>query len=288
MKGIKKIFINVLAICLVAISCFGLSACKEDVVKVQLNVGVYNYSEDVKEVENKKFSIDLYSYVAPKTVDAVTKYIKQGYYNDTFFYIIDGGDVDFPNQLMLGDLKMVDGEIVQNDIKPTIKGEFENGGRKGSNLTATKGAVGLWRSWNVFDDQSYDVADPSMNSGRSTLFIPTSSISGYNGWMCIFGKIDLTSATNSATLTALEDAFDDDHYKEYVIYFTGDYDVEKADQNHGLTFNCVEKDYYNEDSISDLHESENGQLACYNPYVIKVPVDADGNLTAKVTSVKIK
>ena len=127
MKGIKKIFINVLAICLVAISCFGLSACKEDVVKVQLNVGVYNYSEEVKEVENKKFSIDLYSYVAPKTVDAVTKYIKQGYYNDTFFYIIDGGDVDFPNQLMLGDLKMVDGEIVQNDIKPTIKGEFENG-----------------------------------------------------------------------------------------------------------------------------------------------------------------
>ena len=286
MNSFKKIFVNIIAICLVVISCFGLTACKEDVVKVQLNVSVYNYADEVKDFETKKFNIDLYTYIAPKTVDAVVKYIKQGYYNDTFFYIIDGGDVDFANQLMLGDLKVVDGKIVQNDIKPTLKGEFEKGGRKGNNLTATKGVIGLWRTWTVTNQNNYDVADESMNSGRATLFIPTSPISGYSDWMCIFGKADITSATNSATLTSLTNAFNTDRYKEYTVYFTGDYDAEKVNENHGLTFNCVE--FYNEDSISDLHKSENGQLACYNPYVIKVPVDAFGNITTKITSIKIK
>ena len=51
------------------------------------------------------------------------KYINDGYYNDAIFYGEKFGD-----KLFVGDLKMDEnGNIYQNEIMPTIEGEFEKG-----------------------------------------------------------------------------------------------------------------------------------------------------------------
>ena len=183
---------------------------------------------------------------------------------------------------MLGDLKWVDGAIKQNTIKPTIEGEFANGGMVGSNLTNVKGAIGLWRTWTAFDDEQGDFfqTNTSTETGRATWYMPTSTLSEYDNWMCVFGKIVLDDEATSKAIEAIIDMFSvSTQYKEYVIYYTGEYD--------NLIFNCVEKADFDEE-MEDLFKAEGSQLVCYNHYTIQVPViDESGAIGAKVVSAKV-
>lgn len=289
MNSIKKILVNIIALMLVVVSCFAMTACTgEDIVQVELTISVYNYGEDLEDetddegVETVKLNVDLYRHLAPNTVKQILNYIKAGYYNETVFYKIDGGENNFPGQIMLGDLKADANGVTQNDIMPTIKGEFEHGGVTGSNLTAKKGSIGLWRNWYGWNDQSYDVSNDSMHTGRATWFMPTKTQSDYNGWFCIFAQFDTSSDAYELIETAL-----DENKEEYVIYYTGEYTADN-NNNNGLTFNCVPADEYDVEAIDGLFEAEDDQLTCYNPYTVQIPVDAKGNVTAKVTSVKVK
>ena len=296
MNSIKKILVNIIAALLLVVSCFAMTACTgEDIVQVELTVSVYNYGEDLEDdtddegVDEYTLTVDLYRHLAPNTVDQILKYVKAGYYNDTVFYQIDGADnllQEYPNQIMLGDLKLDGAQIVQNDIMPTIKGEFEKGGTTGSNLTAKVGSIGLWRSWYDFNDQKYDVQNGAMNSGRATWFMPTSTQSAYNGWFCFFGQFNTSSEAYELIKTAVTHS---SNIEEYVIYYTGEYDKNGVDNNNGLTFNCVPVDDYDAENIDGLFEVENDdELVCYNPYTVQIPVDVNGNVTAKVVSVKVK
>ncbi len=296
MNSIKKILVNIIALMLVVVSCFAMTACTgEDIVQVELTISVYNYGEDLEDetddegVETVKLNVDLYRHLAPNTVKQILNYIKAGYYNDTVFYKIDGEDnlmQEHPNQIMLGDLKLDGAQIVQNDIMPTIKGEFEHGGVTGSNLTAKKGSIGLWRNWYGWNDQSYDVSNDSMHTGRATWFMPTITQSDYNGWFCIFAQFDTSSEAYELIETALTQ-----NKEEYVIYYTGEYDKNGVDNNNGLTFNYVPADEYDAEAIDGLFEADDDQLTCYNPYTVQIPVYEDNTgtyVTAKVTSVRVK
>ena len=289
MKRFKKLMVNVVAVLLVVASCFGLSACKEDIRTLEISISVYNYETDA--METAKLKVDLYGHLAPETVDAIEKYAKDGYYNNNVFYKLE----DYSNQIMLGDLKQnADGNIMHNDIKPEIKGEFERGGTVGSNLTAKKGSIGLWRSWYDYDN-GFSTNSTAMNSGRATWFIPTAekdtTLSSYNQWFCVFAQFDL-SGENLETFELIKSAISENTV-EYVICYTGKYDANKKDQNYGLTAHCVVAEGFNENAFEtengEIFEAKGEQLECFNMHSVYVPMVEDGDtVSAKITSIKIK
>ena len=284
MKKITKIMVNLLVAILLATTCFGLVGCsKEDIKTVELTVSVFNYETNTWYDEDEtKITIDLYRHLAPNTVDAIVSYVEEGYYDDTLFYTM-GGSL---NKIMVGDLKVNDrGDIVQNAIKPQIQGEFEHGGTIGSNLSVAKGNVALWRTWNAHDN-SYNTSR-DVHTGRATWFMPTEAISSYDGWFCVFAVIDMEKTENANTWEYVKNAVTKDaNTEEYTVYYTGEYDSEKPDENHGLTFNC--EDDVNLSSVSDLFKAETEEYVCYNNYKIKVANAGTGrNYGAKIVSAKI-
>lgn len=283
MKRFKKIFINLLAVLMIGVACFGLMAC-EDIRTIEVTVSVYN-ADDSTMVE-KVIKVDMYRHLAPNTVDKITEYVNEGYYNDAMFYV----NGNHSSQIMMGEFKYNNGVIEKTAVKPTIEGEFEKGGTVGSNLTSVEGAIGLWRNW-FKKDGSYAVSDDARESGSSTWYMPTSSISGYNGWFCVFALVDLENETNSETWELIKSACTKaDNYEEYTVYYTGEYDSSKYfDENHGLTYNCVLSEDFDEDL--EIFEAEKDQYTCYNKYTLKVPVYKTNNAVrgvgAKVVSMKM-
>ncbi|MBE5750440.1 MAG: hypothetical protein E7346_06195 [Clostridiales bacterium] len=282
MKLVKKIFINLLVIVVALSACIGLTACKEDIRTVEFSVQVYDY--DAASAKTVTLTADLYGHLAPETVDAITAYLEEGYYTDTVFYQLE----DFDNQIMIGDYKFADGLLTQNDIKPEIKGEFKNGGVVGSNLINERGYIGLWRNAYV-SDGGYMTSSSARDSGRATMYLPTEAISNYNDWLCVFAKIDLTAEDNAAALSLIEAAYGTNAtIEEYVVYYTGEYDAEKKDENFGLTYNCeLEEDFDKE--MEGLFVAEGEQYECYNYHTVKLAVYGETKAPAvKITSVKVK
>lgn len=288
MKGLTKTIINALVVVLLAVSCFGLVGCKKDIKTVELTIALYDYENNQMFDESEvTITIDLYRHLAPKTVDKMVEYVNDGYYNGAIFYKTVGQS----NQIMLGDLKLENDVIVQNAIKPTIEGEFEYGGTVGSNLVNEKGAVGLWRTWTAHDEGQggdYYKTNTSTDTGRATWYMPTTSIVSYDKWMCVFGKLALGDESTSTAIEGIINAFGDaGEYEEYVIYYTGEYDESKVNENHGLEFHCVPKSEFNAD-MDGLFVAEDSQYVCYNHYTIQVPVTGEnGSIATKVVSAKI-
>ncbi len=284
MKRLKKLFVSFMAVVMMCVCAFSLTGCIEDIKKLELNVQIYNYDEQV--VEDYTMSIDLYRHLAPETVDAIVEYVNDEYYNGAVFYKQEG----YNSQIMLGDLIDKNGVLEANALKPQIeKGEFEKGGTVGSNLTSKKGSIGLWRSW-FAQDNSYSNNSNATDSGRATWFIPTESISAYTGNFCVFAQFDTEAENNSDTLTALNKAFESaDNYDKYVIYYTGEYNDQTpdAEDGYGLTMHIVESSEFDQANIADLFEAEGAQLVSYNYRTVNVPVTASGAIGAKIVSAKI-
>ncbi len=285
MKMFKKIFVNMVAILLVCVSCLSLTACKADIKKMEITISVYNYEEESVGFEDVTLTVDLYRHLAKNTVDTIIGYAKEGYYDGSVFYKMS----KYSTQIMMGDIKVnTAGDVELKDVKPEIKGEFESAGTVGSNLTNVKGAIGLWRTWYSWDN-SYKNTDSSMGTGRATWYMPTEAISGYNGYFCVFAKINLNDEANSDALEKIIAATQKDT-DTYTVYYTGDYDSSNADGSYGLNGNCVLKSQFDKDEIDNLYESDEDKLELvgYNYYDIEVPVTATGDVAVKITSIKIK
>lgn len=284
MKGIKRILVNIVAVIMLVATCMSLTACK-DVRTMELKLKVYDYAN--KNFQEITMTVDLYAHLAPKTVDAIEGYVKDGYYNNTIFYELEG----FGSQVMLGDLVEKDGAIAQNAIKPELGvGEFAAGGVPGSNLTSSKGSIGLWRNWTAYDN-TYKVTN-SLGSGRATWYMPTatSEIAAYKDWFCVFAQIDLTNTDNSKAMDLIVKAFDSsDDIKEYEIYYTGEYDAEKVNENYGLKFNYMSEVLFSEDDIEDLFKAEGAQYTAYNHQTIRVPLAPETEeFAVKIVSANMK
>lgn len=294
MKSLKKIFINIMAITMLLIATFSFSACaKEEIITLQVKIGAYDTSASAMFTEDLTLTIDLYRHLAPKTVDKIVEYVKDtdgNYYNNAIFYTEDNGKT-----ISVGDLKLIENEIIQT-IKPEIYGEFKTNGTIGSNLKNIKGAVGLLRS--TFEsDSSLASSSDARDSGRATWYIPTESISSYDGFTCIFGKIDFSNEDNTTAFEAIDAILgDSSYYENHVIYYTGEYDENDTEGNHGLEFHIVAKTVWNEGfDISknqfngqDVFEAEGQQLKSYNYRTVRLPRVTDlGQSYAQIKSITI-
>lgn len=268
MKHLLKTFVNIFAVLMLAICSLSLVAC-DDIRKldVSFTANGTNYS----------ISVDLYRHLAPKTVDKVIKYVNEKYYDGKVFYKFADGS--YSSQIMFGDLKFENGQIVKTP-KAEIYGEFESNGTKGSDLVNSKGYIGIWRS--VYKaDSSYATSSNARNSGSATMYMPTADISALNGNTCIFAKLNLNDASTSTAFSSLTALFDSSTtYTEYVIYYTGKYNVaDNGLANHGLTFHCITKSAFNElseEEIGEIFVAENdsNQLVCYNKTNVLVAKDS--------------
>lgn len=295
MKKLFKIAVNFMAVAIMTVAAFGLSAC-EDIKKLELSLSLYDYgSNEFYAEDDVKFSVDLYRHLAPKTVDKVLEHVKAGYYDNVFFY----QDSEYSSQIMVGDLKLDEnGKIVQNlidgKLPSEIYGEFKSNGTTGSNLVSSKGSIGIWRSFYEADG-NYKVSSSARDSGRATWYIPTAEISGYNGYFCVFAQYDASATANAKALSVINSIISSNS-TEYVIYFTGEYDKTKPDENYGLTFHALTKEKFNQDYDATeetiygekLFEADGAQLVCFNKKTIKVPDLVGVTSSARISKITAK
>lgn len=325
MKRFLKTITNLIAVLLLAVCCVSLTGCGEDMKSAQIKLQLYNYTNDTFYSEaDSTLTIDLYRHLAPQTVDAISSYINEGYYNNAIFY---QREINSVKQLMMGDL-FLNGEslvvtngvpnIIRKEYKNALPGEFTHGGTTGSDLVNTKGSIGLWRDWYSFGDWTNS---NSTATGKATWFMPSEARTSYDGYFCVFGQIDFTIAANTTAFDALHAVFSSSlNCTEFVVFYTlpvlggnaedgyefGEYDPTKPDC--GLTFNIVEKSYFDREygklissteSTREAAEKELGmkifvaddeqaQYNGYNRYTIKVPNNAkDGKFGAMIKSATV-
>lgn len=294
MKKLTKILINAIALLMLFVTTIGMSACA-DIKTLEVTVQVYDYeAKAFFDDEDVTFDIDLYRHLAPNTVDAVLAHVNNGYYDDTFFYTDEATGY---NVIFVGDLKFdADGNVVQNlidgKLPSQIYGEFEANGVKGSDLLNEKGSIGLYRSY-YKNDLSYDASSTARDSGRATWFMPQVSSKAYDGYYCVFGKYDVEDENAS---TAFDCVFSilqtSGSYTSYVIYYTGEYDASKPDENFGLEFHCIPEATFNElsdEEKEDVFYAEGEQFVHYSKRRIHIPKIMDGIAsTATLKTVKVK
>lgn len=293
MSRLLKKFFNVVISFALVICTICMISCNK-ITTVSLSIQVFDWSQEkFLSEDDVNFEIELFSQVAPKTVDAITQHIENGYYDNTFFYV--DKDTDY-QALFVGDLKYdEEGNVVQNlidgKLPSQIYGEFEANGVVGNDLSVTKGAVGLYRSYYA-NDLNFDVSSEARNSGRATLFMPQeTSFSSYMGHFCMFGRYDTTDANVNTALTAIMNILTTTgSYTAYRIYYTGEYDVSKPDENYGLEFHCVFESEFDELEKDEYFTPTGEQLQCYAPRRINVPkiIGETNQLTACLKSVTIK
>lgn len=298
MKRFFKRVLNVFLCLTVAGASISFAAC-EDIKTLEITLQVYNYTDsEFYAEEDVTMTVSLYRHLAPQTVDYVIGQVKAGYYDDTVFYKL----ADYSSQIMVGDLKF-DGNVVSQNLlsgklPEEIYGEFDRNGTSGSNLVNQKGSVGMWHSFYASaDTATYKTSSDAMNSGRGTLFMPTTAISSYDGYFCVFATFDLDNEANATAFNAISSVLNSgDNYTAYVVFYTGEYDAEKPTENYGLTFNAVLKEIFDENYDEDentyngetVFKAEKDQLTEFNYKAVYMPNAVNGQITAKIKSVKVK
>ncbi|MBE5756815.1 MAG: hypothetical protein E7342_03330 [Clostridiales bacterium] len=270
-KVLTKILLLALAL-VFTVATFGCGKTKE----AEITFTVYSADGATTESEEVVLKIDLYKRSAPKTVEQFINLAKEGYYNNTFFYML--GDSDYASQLMLGKLKYtgnysIEGtnkqyEVVKNKEVAPIKGEFDKNGVTGSELKNTKYSIGLWRRFDLNSDNFTAFGEKTYDTGSSSLYFLNSDKASYNGNFAVFAQIQ----------EDYKETFDDlmnqvkniENYEEYTIYYTGT-DAEN------LKFNIALSEDYDEmvdnNKIADLFEpEEDGKYYYLAPMTVKIPV----------------
>ena len=293
MEQNMKRFIKFICTALVAVIssalCLTMVAC-EDITTLSLTVSIYD--KDASKNVEQTIEIDLYRHLAPDTVDAILSYVEQGYYNDLIFYKFAESE-NYSSQIMIGDYTFADGAVkaYEKDYVNEIDGEFEKAGVSGSDLMNVKGAVGLWRTWEKGDSYKQNGSN-SYNNGKATWYMPTENLTGYDGYFCVFGQIDLDDEDTATALADLIALFNDsDLYTTYVSYYLGK-DVED------LTLVIESLEDYNQKledgelSEADIYSPKDGEMNNLAKREFNVPVatvnDVENTVTAKIVSIEIR
>ncbi len=257
-----------------------LSACGNKIVTLSLEVSVYNVEDE--KVEDKTINFDLYANLAPDAVNAIKGWVNDGYYNGLVLYKQSKYiNQSTSSQLMYGGYKLENGKLIKNAQKVLPDAEFEKNGTVGSDLSNVKGAIGLWRDWS---GTSNGYRYSGFEQTNSTLYIPTTSLTTYDGYFCLLGKYstidDLTVIEEIITLLANED-----YYTSYTCYYEAEEDGSlKLENGNPVWKSMLTEDYSDVKDDLNVYSAKDGEDKSYELYTVSV-INAD-KLTIK--SIKVK
>lgn len=276
----KKFFIAFLTLIVATVSAFSFTAC-EKIGKLEFVISVYDVDE--AKMVDKTLTYNLHYSLAPNATAKIKELVKEGYFNDCVFYKQSTSNgISTSSQLFFGGLNRKNGKITQNDPIAIADADFANNGTYGTNLTNSVGYIGLWRTWNV--KQSYSTS--GFQNSYSTMYMPTSSISSYDDYFCVFAEY--STSDDLALIQSIADLLGtDDYVTEYVCYYTAD-DELKFNKDTGAlesgtpVWNITTSELYNEGKPVDVYE--NDDYTQYNEYTVTV-LNAD-KLVIKEIKVK--
>ena len=257
-----------------------LSACGNKIVTLSLEVSVYNVEDE--KVEDKTINFDLYANLAPDAVNAVKGWVNDGYYNGLVLYKQSKYITQSTSsQLMYGGYKLENGKLIKNAQKVLPDAEFEKNGTVGSDLSNVKGAIGLWRDWS---GTSNGYRYSGFEQTNSTLYIPTTSLTTYDGYFCLLGKY-----STSDDLTVIEEIItllvNEDYYTSYTCYYEAEDDGSlKLDNGNPVWKSMLTEDYSDVKDDLNVYSAKDGEDKSYELYTVSV-INAD-KLTIK--SIKVK
>lgn len=236
----KKLFLKIIAAAFAVVTVFAFAGCsKTSRLEITLNL----YDADSETTVERTLSFDLYGNLAPKAVAAVKELINDGYFADCVFYKQNkdnGTTANMSNLVFFGGLKRTGDTVTRNEKVAIPDADFTKNGTTGSNLTNSKGYLGLWRTW--YSAKNYN--NSGFENSYSTIYAPTTSISGFNNNFCVFAKY-----SDADDLDVLDEIIailgESDYVTEYTCWYTANTDGNLVDADGGvLAWEAVKTDEY--------------------------------------------
>lgn len=230
----KKVITIILAAAMAAMMSFSFG-CGARISTVTLNVRLYTAATTY---DTYQIELSLYEHLAPDTAVEFKKWAKEGVYDGMAFYLMD----TYASQVMVGDLKWEGAELKLVQPQTFAEAEFAANGTTGSNLENISGSFGLWRE---FDRESGYQSD-GFKKTVSTIYMPTTTISAYNGYFCVLGKYSDDEDSVTA-MNAIKDALNGDEAETYVRFqFKNDETVRLMTEEE---YDAISSDRVDEDSV---------------------------------------
>ena len=273
----KKFLVKLFTLLVATVMVLSMSACGEKIVKLKFTLSVYDIEEQTMVEETLTYN--MHQSLAETAVKEVKKLVEDGYFDNCVFYKQSKSNgVAVSTQLFFGGLNRVGTEITQNAPVAIPDAEFEKNGVTGSNLINDVGYIGLWRTWDT--TKSYSTS--GYGKTISTMYMPTASLSSYNGNFCVFAKY-----ASSDDLAIIENIIDllatTDYVTEYTCYYSANDDGELIDANGEVlefdestgmlvsgapVWNIVSSASFEEDKPENIYNNED--YTQYNEYTISV------------------
>jgi cyclophilin family peptidyl-prolyl cis-trans isomerase len=254
-----KKFIKALAVCVVAILTFSLTACttytKNGSVIQDVKFDV-SYVVD-GETTTINSTLSLYKTFAPKTCDRIIGLVEDGFYNDTALVLSKQQDY-----LVVGGFDYAEDYVEKAYAGEYLKGEFTSAGRE-SKLRVRAGALVMIRE---FDSEvgsaKYDTAKASF------AIVLTDSGVFTNDKFCVFGYIDDGSVKILQDALIDTAAYDETYYR---ARYVGDRSEEdgKLVANTGFEYYFDGTSYYYGELVAgdyDKMEYDNEESKDYSVY----------------------
>ena len=254
-----KKFIKALAVCVVMVLAFSLTACttytKNGSVIQDVKFDV-SYTVD-GETTTINSTLSLYKTFAPKTCDRIIGLVEDGFYNDTALVLSKQQDY-----LVVGGFTFAEDYVEKAYAGEGLKGEFTSAGRE-SKLKVRAGALVMIRE---FDSEvgsaKYDTAKASF------AIVLTDSGVFTNDKFCVFGYIDDESIKLLQDALIDTAAYDESYYR---ARYVGDRSEEdgKLVANTGFEYYFDGTSYYYSELVDgdyDKMEYDNEESKDYSVY----------------------
>ena len=213
-----------------------------------------SYTDENGEDKEMQSILSLSVNFTEQTTKRVKALIEEGFYNDTA--LVYDYNYDYVH---FGSFKIEDGEYVDliKDVEP-IKGEFEKGGIKGSNLRATAGSIVMVRN-----EDSEDAGAPRYDTATYKFVLLLNNDNDFNyRESCVFGKIDDDTLEALTEIVSYTEYDSDDKTR---CRYLGDRDTDKGN----LILNEDGKSYQN---ALDYYIQKNATDDFYAYYPSREPI----------------
>lgn len=245
----KKLFIKMLTALVAVIMVFSLTGC-DKVVKLQFTLSVYDV--DKSSMVDKTITYSMYENLAPVAVKEVKRLVKDGYYDNAIFYkqsTASGTSVG--SQMFFGGLNRNGGVITQAEKVAIPRADFKQNGTDGTNLTNKEGYLGLWRTW----DTTKTFRTNGFENSYSTMYIPTSDLSSYDGYFCVFAKY--ASEDDLSVLQMIKSLLGNSEYTtEYTCWFECDSDGRLVTENEAPVWHITATEDFDDVDANTVYTSD--------------------------------